>query len=73
MTAAEERDKARNGNYGLNLQSWPKVVGTMLTEYEITSYCFTSRLSLTLWVATMPPSPRINVGVSWWPLRTVCS
>ena len=50
-----------------------KVVGTMLTEYEITSYCFTSRLSLTLWVAMMPSSPRINVGVSWWPLRTVWS
>ena len=53
------------------------VVGTMLTEYEITSYGFTSRLSLTLWVAMMPPppppSPRINVGVSWWSSRTVCN
>ena len=40
-----------------DLQSWSKVVGTMLTEYEITSYCFTSRLSLTLWLAMMSPLP----------------
>ena len=46
------------------LQLRSKVVGTMLTEYEITSYCFSSRLSLTLWVAMMPLSLRINVGVS---------
>ena len=39
------------------LQAWSKVVGTMLTEYEITSYCFTSRLPLTLWVV-MPPFPQ---------------
>ena len=51
-----------------HLQSWSKVAGTMLTEYEIMSYCFTSRLSLTLWrIAIMPPPPpppppRINVG-----------
>ena len=40
---------------------------------NITSYCLTSRLSLTLWIAMMPPSPRINVGVSWWSSRAVCS
>ena len=57
------------------LQSWSKVVGMMLTEYEITTHCFISRLS---WTSVgsycrMPPCPRINVGVSRWPLRTVCS
>ena len=30
--------------YNRDLQSWSKVVGAMLTEYEITRYCFTSRL-----------------------------
>ena len=38
------------------LQSWPKVVGTMLTEYEFTSYCFTSRLPLTLWCSPLLPN-----------------
>ena len=44
--------------------------------YNRTSYCFPTRLSLTLWVAMVPPplpSPWINFGVSWWPLHTVCS
>ena len=39
------------------LQSWSKVVGTMLTEYEITTHCFISRLSLHRWVPRTPPPP----------------
>ena len=50
---------------GRELQSRSKVVGTMLTEYEITSYCFTSRLSLTLWVAMMPPPHPLPPNQCW--------
>ena len=59
-----------------NRHSWSKVVETMLTEYEITSYCFTSRLSLTLWVAMVPllhpPPPPPPESMLVW-VGAVCS
>ena len=39
----------------------------------ITSYRFTSRPSLTLWVAMIPPPPELMLVVSWWPLHVLCA
>ena len=48
----------RHGSEQNVLQSWSKAVGTMLTEYEITSYCFTSRLSLLIVGSYAGPFPQ---------------